>query len=67
MTSKCDISAKEERHGISYISLLKSAFDKILIIIYSISGNLFQKIVKDKCGFLRVVSSLSSILQLTEA
>ena len=66
MTSKFDIPAKEERYGISYISL-KSAFDKILIIIYSISGNLFQKIVKDKCGFLRVVSSLSSILQLTEA
>ena len=61
MTSKCDISAKEEKHGISYISLLKSAFDKILIIIYSISGNLFQKIERQMWFFESCFQSFINI------
>ena len=60
MTSKFDIPAKEERYGISYISL-KSAFDKILIIIYSISGNLFQKIERQMWFFESCFQSFINI------
>lgn len=73
MTSKYGISAKDDRHVISHISL-KSVFEKRLVKLSGIYirkyilGNIFQKIVACKCGvFLRVVPSFSSLLQLIEA
>ena len=73
MTSKYGISAKDDRHGISHISL-KSVYEKRLMKLTGIYirkyilGTIFQKIVACKCGvFLRVVPSFSSLLQLIEA